>query len=196
MQRFRYFTRIGDIETSTDVDIILKEENCLLLVNRGNFFVPRIVYARKEQGIVIEKEQDIELKYLPDLLFEYDYLPVYYMGFSKGNMNKLKKDVSELKKEYEDNKSSEEGLYNDLLKDLKRNREKWLIRQANIDKVKNSFERNIKSNNLSLIEQDSARQDLNDIIDKALSKVEEKRVDNNLPIFDELEYMPKKKIKN
>jgi len=106
MQRFRYFTRIGDIETSTDVDIILKEDNCLLLVNRGNFFVPRIVYARKEQGIVIEKEQEIELKYLPDLLFEFDYLPVYYMGFSKGNMTKLRKDVNELKSKYEEGKAT------------------------------------------------------------------------------------------
>ena len=64
MQRFRYLTRRGDIVTSTDVDIILKEDNCLLIVNKGSFFNPKLVYARREQGIVIEKEQPIETKYL------------------------------------------------------------------------------------------------------------------------------------
>ncbi len=195
MQRFRYFTRIGDIETSSDVDIILKEDNCLLLVNRGNFFVPHIVYARKEQGIVIEKEQFIELKHLADLLFEYSYLPVYYMGFSKGNMNKLKKDVNVLKANYEKSKDSDEGQYNDYLKDLKRNREKWLLRQASVDKVRNSFEHNIKSNNISYIPKEDKR-DINDIIDQALGKIEEQRVDSKPKEIDELEFIPKKKVKN
>jgi hypothetical protein len=195
MQRFRYFTRIGDIETSSDVDIILKEDNCLLLVNRGNFFVPHIVYARKEQGIVIEKEQFIELKHLADLLFEYSYLPVYYMGFSKGNMNKLKKDVNVLKANYEKSKDSDEGQYNDYLKDLKRNREKWLLRQASVDKVRNSFEHNIKSNNISYITKEEKR-DINDIIDQALGKIEEQRVDSKPKEIDELEFVPKKKVKN
>ena len=195
MQRFRYFTRIGDIETSSDVDIILKEDNCLLLVNRGNFFVPHIVYARKEQGIVIEKEQFIELKHLADLLFEYSYLPVYYMGFSKGNMNKLKKDVNVLKANYEKSKDSDEGQYNDYLKDLKRNREKWLLRQASVDKVRNSFEHNIKSNNISYIPKEDKR-DINDIIDQALGKIEEQRVDSKPKEIDELEFVPKKKVKN
>ena len=195
MQRFRYFTRIGDIETSSDVDIILKEDNCLLLVNRGNFFVPHIVYARKEQGIVIEKEQFIELKHLADLLFEYSYLPVYYMGFSKGNMNKLKKDVNVLKANYEKSKDSDEGQYNDYLKDLKRNREKWLLRQASVDKVRNSFEHNIKSNNISYIHKEDKR-DINDIIDQALGKIEEQRVDSKPKEIDELEFVPKKKVKN
>ena len=123
MQKFRYFTRMDDIVTSIDVDIILKEDSCLLLVNKGGFLVPRIVYARREQGLVIEKEQPIELKNLPELLYEYSYLPVYYIGFSKSNMRKLKRDVSNIERRHEEFKGSEAEINNDYLRDLKRNRE-------------------------------------------------------------------------
>ena len=60
MQRFRYITRNGNLVTSTDIDLILKEENCLLVVNRGTMLSPKPVFARREQGFVIEKEQEIE----------------------------------------------------------------------------------------------------------------------------------------
>jgi hypothetical protein len=194
MQKFRYFTRMDDIVTSIDVDIILKEDSCLLLVNKGGFLVPRIVYARREQGLVIEKEQPIELKNLPELLYEYSYLPVYYIGFSKSNMRKLKRDVSNIERRHEEFKGSEAEINNDYLRDLKRNREKWLIRQANVDKVRNSFEKNIMNNNLSYIEKSNEPNvmDINDIIDSAIPNV---TAQDTLP-FDEMDFIPKKKMKN
>jgi len=193
MQKFRYFTRMDDIVTSIDVDIILKEDSCLLLVNKGGFLVPRIVYARREQGLVIEKEQPIELKNLPELLYEYSYLPVYYIGFSKSNMRKLKRDVSNIERRHEEFKGSEAEINNDYLRDLKRNREKWLIRQANVDKVRNSFEKNIMNNNLSYIEKSNEPNvmDINDIIDSAIPGTQK----DTLP-FDEMDFIPKKKMKN
>ena len=194
MQKFRYFTRMDDIVTSIDVDIILKEDSCLLLVNKGGFLVPRIVYARREQGLVIEKEQPIELKNLPELLYEYSYLPVYYIGFSKSNMRKLKRDVSNIERRHEEFKGSEAEINNDYLRDLKRNREKWLIRQANVDKVRNSFEKNIMNNNLSYIEKSNEPNvmDINDVIDSAIPNV---TAQDTLP-FDEMDFIPKKKMKN
>ncbi|MBP5684451.1 MAG: hypothetical protein J6X02_04260 [Bacilli bacterium] len=196
MQKFRYFTRMDDIVTSIDVDIILKEDSCLLLVNKGGFLTPKIVYARREQGLVIEKEQPIELKYIPDLLYEYSYLPVYYIGFSKSNMRKFKKDVNNLYQRHEEAKDSEEGMYNDFLRDLKRNREKWLLRQANVDKVRNSFENNIKNNNLSFIDKKEENQvvDINDIIDKALSN--SVGSETTPSTIDEMDFIPKKKMKD
>lgn len=193
MQKFRYFTRMDDIVTSIDVDIILKEDSCLLLVNKGGFLVPRIVYARREQGLVIEKEQPIELKNLPELLYEYSYLPVYYIGFSKGNMRKLKKDVSNIERRHEEFKDSEAEINSDYLRDLKRNREKWLIRQANVDKVRNSFEKNLMNNNLSYIDKSNETNvmDINDVIDKAIPVIPQ----DTLP-FDEMDFVPKKKMKN
>ena len=152
MQKFRYFTRMDDIVTSIDVDIILKEDSCLIIVNKGGFLIPKIVYARREQGLVIEKEQPIELKNLPELLYEYSYLPVYYIGFSKGNMRKLKKDVSNIERKHEEIKGSEQEINSDYLRDLKRNRERWLLRQANVDKVREDFEKNIRKNNISYID--------------------------------------------
>lgn len=198
MQRFRYLTRNGNLVTSTDIDLILKEENCLLVVNRGTMLNPKPVFARREQGFVIEKEQEVEPKDLPSLLFNFNYLPIYYIGFTKSYISKLQKNIKKIEKEYENNKNSEEGQYNDFLKDLKRNRERWLLRQANVDKIREDFEKNIKSNNISYIDNDKKLNiydkpvmDINDIIDQEFSSYSQTTEET----IDELEFIPVKKVK-
>ena len=210
MQRFRYLTRQGNIVTSTDVDLILREDNCLLVVNRGSMLNPKPVFARREQGIVIEKEQEVELDSLPNLLFEYKYLPIYYIGFTKGFVLKLQKGVREVEANYEESLESEEGLYNDFLRDLKRNREKWLLRQANVDKIRESFEKNLKNNSISYIDEKKEDNldsiinrikkneknilDINDIIDQEFSSYnQELTIEENS--IDELDFIPVKKVK-
>ena len=89
MQRFRYLTRMGNIITSTDIDLILKEDNCLLIVNRGSILNPKPVFARREQGFIIEKEQPVKVSDLPSLIYDFSYLPTYYMGFSKLSISRL-----------------------------------------------------------------------------------------------------------
>lgn len=198
MQRFRYITRNGNLVTSTDIDLILKEENCLLVVNRGTMLSPKPVFARREQGFVIEKEQEIDPKELPNLLFNFNYLPIYYIGFSKSYISKLQKSTKKIEKEYENNKNSEEGQYNDFLKDLKRNRERWLLRQANVDKVREDFEKNIRKNNISYIDKskkvniyDKPIMDIEDVIDQEFNSYS---LDSELTI-NELEFVPVKKVK-
>lgn len=201
MQRFRYLTRQGNIVTSTDVDLILREDNCLLVVNRGSVLSPRPVFARREQGIVIEKEQEVELADLPNLLFEHKYLPIYYIGFTKGFISKLQKSIKEVEANYEDSLDSEEGLYNDFLRDLKRNREKWLLRQANVDKIRESFEKNIKNKSISFIDEPKEEvsiakniMDINDIIDQEFSSYNQELTEEDNYI-DEFDFMPVKKVK-
>ena len=201
MQRFRYLTRMGNIVTSTDVDLILREDNCLLVVNRGSILNPKPVFARREQGIVIEKEQEVDLTDLPMLLFEHKYLPIYYIGFTKNYIAKLQKNIKQVEIDYEKSKESEEGLYNDFLKDLKRNRERWLLRQANVDKIRESFDNNIKNNFISFVDDNNKKSsdknnimDINDIIDQEFSSYNQEVKDDNL--IDEFDFMPIKKIKN
>ena len=200
MQRFRYLTRQGNIVTSTDVDLILREDNCLLVVNRGSVLSPRPVFARREQGIVIEKEQEVDIKDLPNLLFDHKYLPIYYIGFTKSYISRLQKSIKKIEEEYEESKNSEEGQYNDFLKDLKRNRERWLLRQANVDKIREDFESNIKSNNISYIDEnkkvniyDKQLMDINDILDQEISSYDDYDVSDNT--INELDFIPVKKVK-
>ena len=204
MQRFRYLTRQGNIVTSTDVDLILREDNCLLVVNRGTILSPKPVFARREQGIVIEKEQEVELADLPMLLFEHKYLPIYYIGFTKSFITKLQKDIKKVEINCEESLESEEGVYNDFLRDLKRNREKWLLRQANVDKIRESFEKNLKNNSISYIPEEKEIElpripksnvlDINDIIDQEFSSYNQdfNEQDNYI---DEFDFMPVKKVK-
>lgn len=197
MQRFRYLTRQGNLVTSTDIDLILREENCMLVVNRGTILNPKPVFARREQGLVIEKEQEVDIKDLPNLLFDHKYLPIYYIGFTKSYISKLQKNIKKIEKDYEESKNSEEGLYNDFLKDLKRNRERWLLRQANVDKIREDFESNIKSHNISYIDEskkipvyDKNLLDINDIIDHEFSSYDLPSTEIN-----ELDFIPVKKVK-
>ena len=200
MQRFRYLTRQGNLVTSTDLDLILKEDNCMLVVNRGSILNPKPVFARREQGLVIEKEQEIDIKDLPNLLFDHKYLPIYYIGFTKSYISRLQKSIKKIEEEYEESKNSEEGQYNDFLKDLKRNRERWLLRQANVDKIREDFESNIKSNNISYIDEnkkvniyDKQLMDINDIIDQEFSSYDDYDVSDNT--INELNFIPVKKVK-
>ncbi len=200
MQRFRYLTRQGNLVTSTDLDLILKEDNCMLVVNRGSILNPKPVFARREQGLVIEKEQEIDIKDLPNLLFDHKYLPIYYIGFTKSYISRLQKSIKKIEEEYEESKNSEEGQYNDFLKDLKRNRERWLLRQANVDKIREDFESNIKSNNISYIDEnkkvniyDKQLMDINDIIDQEFSSYDDYDVSDNT--INELDFIPVKKVK-
>ena len=103
--------------------------------------------------------------------------------------------------DYEKSKESEEGLYNDFLKDLKRNRERWLLRQANVDKIRESFDNNIKNNFISFVDDNNKKSsdknnimDINDIIDQEFSSYNQEVKDDNL--IDEFDFMPIKKIKN
>ena len=200
MQRFRYLTRQGNLVTSTDLDLILKEDNCMLVVNRGSILNPKPVFARREQGLVIEKEQEIDIKDLPNLLFDHKYLPIYYIGFTKSYISRLQKSIKKIEEEYEESKNSEEGQYNDFLKDLKRNRERWLLRQANVDKIREDFESNIKSNNISYIDEnkkvniyDKQLMDINDILDQEISSYDDYDVSDNT--INELDFIPVKKVK-
>ena len=200
MQRFRYLTRQGNLVTSTDLDLILKEDNCMLVVNRGSILNPKPVFARREQGLVIEKEQEIDIKDLPNLLFDHNYLPIYYIGFTKSYISRLQKSIKKIEEEYEESKNSEEGQYNDFLKDLKRNRERWLLRQANVDKIREDFESNIKSNNISYIDEnkkvniyDKQLMDINDILDQEISSYDDYDVSDNT--INELDFIPVKKVK-
>ena len=204
MQRFRYLTRQGNIVTSTDVDLILREDNCLLVVNRGSMLSPKPVFARREQGIVIEKEQEVELADLPMLLFEHKYLPIYYIGFTKNFITKLQRDIKKVEDSYEESLESEEGMYNDFLRDLKRNREKWLLRQANVDKIRESFKKNLKNNSISYIPEEKEIElpkipktnvlDINDIIDQEFSSYNQDYNEQDNYI-DEFDFMPVKKVK-
>lgn len=204
MQRFRYLTRQGNIVTSTDVDLILREDNCLLVVNRGSILSPKPVFARREQGIVIEKEQEVELADLPMLLFEHKYLPIYYIGFTKNFITKLQRDIKKVEDSYEESLESEEGMYNDFLRDLKRNREKWLLRQANVDKIRESFKKNLKNNSISYIPEEKEIElpkipktnvlDINDIIDQEFSSYNQDYNEQDNYI-DEFDFMPVKKVK-
>ena len=204
MQRFRYLTRQGNIVTSTDVDLILREDNCLLVVNRGSMLSPKPVFARREQGIVIEKEQEVELADLPMLLFEHKYLPIYYIGFTKNFITNLQRDIKKVEDSYEESLESEEGMYNDFLRDLKRNREKWLLRQANVDKIRESFKKNLKNNSISYIPEEKEIElpkipktnvlDINDIIDQEFSSYNQDYNEQDNYI-DELDFMPVKKVK-
>ena len=204
MQRFRYLTRQGNIVTSTDVDLILREDNCLLVVNRGSILSPKPVFARREQGIVIEKEQEVELADLPMLLFEHKYLPIYYIGFTKNFITKLQRDIKKVEDSYEESLESEEGMYNDFLRDLKRNREKWLLRQANVDKIRESFKKNLKNNSISYIPEEKELElpkipktnvlDINDIIDQEFSSYNQDYNEQDNYI-DEFDFMPVKKVK-
>ena len=166
MPKFRYFTRTGEIVSSSDVDIILKEDNGLLIANKGGFFTPKLYYARREQGLIIEKNQEISLKDLPNLLVEYEYLPVYYIGFSKSNMLRLQKAVSKIKRLREQQEDSIDERYNDFIRDLKHKRELWLIKEASVNKSQISFDSKLENKSIVLIDKDD---DINDIIDSALS---------------------------
>ena len=192
MQRFRYLTRQGNIVTSQDVDLILREDNCLLIVNRGSMINPKPSFARRELGMVIEKEQPIDIKDLPNILFDYNYLPTYYIGFSKNYISKLQKNLKKITEEYENNKNSEEGMYNEFMRDLKKSRDRWLIREANTERVRANFENNIKSNKLAYIDESSTpniKLDINEVIDKSY----EKELDPDY--FDESAFVPVKKVK-
>ncbi len=192
MQRFRYLTRQGNIVTSQDVDLILREDNCLLIVNRGSMINPKPSFARRELGMVIEKEQPIDIKDLPNILFDYNYLPAYYIGFSKNYISKLQKNLKKITEEYENNKDSEEGMYNEFMRDLKKSRDRWLIREANTERVRANFENNIKSNKLAYIDESSTpniKLDINEVIDKSY----EKELDPDY--FDESAFVPVKKVK-
>lgn len=194
MQRFRYLTRMGNIVTSTDVDLILKEDNCLLVVNRGSMLNPKPSFARREQGLVIEKEQPIDNDDLPILLFDHKYLPTYYVGFTKNYISRLQRNVKALENKREEEKTSEEGMYNEFMRDLRKSRERWLIRQANVERVRESFEKNLRNNKISLIpvETKNNKIDINDVIEKSFS-LEEQCEEPDL--IDESEFIPVKKIK-
>ena len=195
MQRFRYLTRQGNIVTSQDVDLILREDNCLLVVNRGSMINPKPSFARRELGMVIEKEQPVDVKDLPNLLFDYDYLPTYYIGFSKNYISKLQKNLKKITEDYENNKDSEEGMYNEFMRDLKKSRERWLIREANTERVRANFESNIKSNKLAYIDEQpkpSIKVDINEVIDKSFEN-DQKEIEPDY--FDESAFVPVKKVK-
>lgn len=194
MQRFRYITRMGNIVTSTDADLILREDNCLLVVNRGSMLNPKPSFARREQGLVIEKEQPIENNDLPILLCDHKYLPTYYVGFTKNYISRLHKNVKALEEKYEEEKTSEEGMYNEFMRDLRKSRERWLIRQANVERVRESFENNLRNNKISLIQTDTRENniDINDVIDQSF-ELEDQCLETDL--IDESEFIPVKKVK-
>ena len=190
MQRFRYLTRMGNIITSTDIDLILKEDNCLLIVNRGSILNPKPVFARREQGFIIEKEQPVKVSDLPSLIYDFSYLPTYYMGFSKLSISRLQNKIKNIKVNHENNKSTEEVIFDDFVRDLKRKREKWLLKQANVDKLRNKFEDNI---NGSIVNNETnKRVDINDIIDNSFLDFEVKEQEK---LLDEFNYLPVKKVK-
>lgn len=190
MQRFRYLTRMGNIITSTDIDLILKEDNCLLIVNRGSIINPKPVFARREQGFIIEKEQPVKVSDLPNLIYDFSYLPTYYMGFSKLSISRLQNKIKNIKVNHENNKSTEEVIFDDFVRDLKRKREKWLLKQANVDKLRNKFEDNI---NGSIVNNETnKRVDINDIIDNSFLDFEVKEQEK---LLDEFNYLPVKKVK-
>ena len=190
MQRFRYLTRMGNIITSTDIDLILKEDNCLLIVNRGSILNPKPVFARREQGFIIEKEQPVKVSDLPNLIYDFSYLPTYYMGFSKLSISRLQNKIKNIKVNHENNKSTEEVIFDDFVRDLKRKREKWLLKQANVDKLRNKFEDNI---NGSIVNNETnKRVDINDIIDNSFLDFEVKEQEK---LLDEFNYLPVKKVK-
>ena len=154
---------------------------------------------RQTEGIPARK-QEIDIKDLPNLLFDHKYLPIYYIGFTKSYISRLQKSIKKIEEEYEESKNSEEGQYNDFLKDLKRNRERWLLRQANVDKIREDFESNIKSNNISYIDEnkkvniyDKQLMDINDIIDQEFSSYDDYDVSDNT--INELDFIPVKKVK-
>ncbi len=190
MQRFRYLTRMGNIITSTDIDLILKEDNCLLIVNRGSILNPKPVFARREQGFIIEKEQPVKVSDLPSLLYDFSYLPTYYMGFSKLSISRLQNKIKNIKVNHENNKSTEEVIFDDFVRDLKRKREKWLLKQANVDKLRNKFEDNIDGSIVN--NETNKRVDINDIIDNSFLDFEVKEQEK---LLDEFNYLPVKKVK-
>ena len=191
MQRFRYLTRMGNIVTSSDVDLILNEDNCLLIVNRGSMINPKPVFARREQGFIIEKEQPVKVSDLPNLIYDFNYLPTYYIGFSKLSISRIQKNKKQLEANRINNRSSEEVIFDDFVRDLKRKREKWLLKQANVDKVKGEFLDNIKKNNLVYLDKEK-KQDINDVIDNSFMDFEHKEQEKML---DEFNFMPVKKVK-
>ena len=190
MQRFRYLTRMGNIITSTDIDLILKEDNCLLIVNRGSILNPKPVFARREQGFIIEKEQPVKVSDLPSLIYDFSYLPTYYMGFSKLSISRLQNKIKNIKVNHENNKSTEEVIFDDFVRDLKRKREKWLLKQANVDKLRNKFEDNIDGSIVN--NETNKRVDINDIIDNSFLDFEVKEQEK---LLDEFNYLPVKKVK-
>jgi len=190
MQRFRYLTRMGNIITSTDIDLILKEDNCLLIVNRGSILNPKPVFARREQGFIIEKEQPVKVSDLPNLIYDFSYLPTYYMGFSKLSISRLQNKIKNIKVNHENNKSTEEVIFDDFVRDLKRKREKWLLKQANVDKLRNKFEDNIDGSIVN--NETNKRVDINDIIDNSFLDFEVKEQEK---LLDEFNYLPVKKVK-
>ena len=190
MQRFRYLTRMGNIITSTDIDLILKEDNCLLIVNRGSILNPKPVFARREQGFIIEKEQPVKVSDLPSLIYDFSYLPTYYMGFSKLSISRLQNKIKNIKVNHENNKSTEEVIFDDFVRDLKRKREKWLLKQANVDKLRNKFEDNIDGSIVN--SETNKRVDINDIIDNSFLDFEVKEQEK---LLDEFNYLPVKKVK-
>ncbi len=195
MQRFRYLTRKGNIVTSTDFDLILREENCLLIVNRGSMINPKPSFARRELGLVIEKEQPVDANDLPNVIFDYNYLPTYYVGFSKNYISRLQKNVKKIAEDYESKKTSEEGMYNEFMRDLKKSRERWLIREANTERVREKFEQNIKDNKIAYIKEEPKpvihQMDINEVIDNSFSEYNQLEA---IP-FDESEFVPVKKVK-
>ena len=190
MQRFRYLTRMGNIITSTDIDLILKEDNCLLIVNRGSILNPKPVFARREQGFIIEKEQPVKVSDLPSLIYDFSYLPTYYMGFSKLSISRLQNKIKNIKVNHENNKSTEEVIFDDFVRDLKWKREKWLLKQANVDKLRNKFEDNIDGSIVN--NETNKRVDINDIIDNSFLDFEVKEQEK---LLDEFNYLPVKKVK-